>query len=414
MSSGESSEDEEDDKETAEKPGEVSSILPSSVLDKASAIAQHFTSSVKRGSVAQDDARSLACTSPRLPSRNSSSLSLGAEPSSVGPDSAETFSGSTDFSLLSPREDAARRRRDSTLSKQDQLLIGKIRSYYENAGNQDATFSLQRRESLTYIPTGLVRSSVSRFNSEPKDRQTKPSSSTGLEPHLVLPTGAHDHMVSSDSLDSLRSDQRSTDPEDSGLSPRSRSQSLQDNPSEDEEFRPSSQMIKIWQAMEQEITRSQSEDRGREKSKEPPRACRATSANLSTSTNRSCDPEGGASDLSTISEESTSPAPLKTGHLKDTLKVFGQEAVVLRAAAPRVSQLKAQEVGDKDSEQLEDPDKAKSKVLHLARQYSQRIKTSKAVVRQRSQGLLSSQSLACVLEEKEAPGTSVLLKELEI
>ncbi|KAG7233565.1 hypothetical protein INR49_006840 [Caranx melampygus] len=442
LSSGESSEDEEDDKEEAEKQGEVTSILPSSVLDKASAIAQHFTSSNKRGSVAQDDTRSLGCASPRLPCRNSSSLSLSTEPTnqrldlnSVSPDSAETFSG-TDLTLLSPRDDglfdgdrAVRRRRDSTLSKQDQLLISKIRSYYENAGNQDATFSLQRRESLTYIPTGLVRSSVSRFNSDPKDRQTNPSSlttSSSLQPfssesQLVLPTDTHDHMVSSDSLDSLRSDQRSTDLEDSGQTPRSRSQSLQDNPSEDEEFRPSSQMIKIWQAMEQEITRSQSEDRGREKSREPPRNSRATNVSLSAFTNtNSCDPEGGASDLSTITEESTSPTSLKpktsgvtgTGSLKDTLKVFGQETVVLRAAVPRVTQLKAQAMGERPSEdlaQVDDPDKTKSKVLHLARQYSQRIKTTKPVVRQRSQGLLmSKKSLSCVVEEKEGPGNPAL------
>ncbi|XP_056261484.1 pleckstrin homology domain-containing family G member 3-like [Seriola aureovittata] len=437
LSSGESSEDEEDDKEVAEKQGEVISILPSSVLDKASAIAQHFTNSIKRGSLAQDDTRSLGCASPRLPSRTGSSLSLSTEPTnqplglnSICPDPAETCSG-TDLTLPSPRDDSLfdtdrgiRRRRDSTLSKQDQLLIGKIKSYYENAESQDATFSLQRRESLTYIPTGLVRSSVSRFNSIPNDKtvQTNPSTSTAsssldpfsVESHLALPGDTRDHMVSSDSLDSLKSDQRSTDPEDSGESLRSRSQSLQDNPYEDEDFRPSSEMIKIWQAMEQEITRSQSEDRGREKSREAPRNSRATTICLSSSTNtpnKSCDRESGASDLSTITEESTSPSPLKpkasrvsrTGSLKDTLKVFGEEAVILRAAVPRVTQLKVEAEGERPSEglnQVDDVDKTKSKVLHLARQYSQRIKTTKPVVRQRSQGILiSKKSLPCVVEE---------------
>ncbi|XP_022614688.1 pleckstrin homology domain-containing family G member 3 [Seriola dumerili] len=440
LSSGESSEDEEDDKEVAEKQGEVISILPSSVLDKASAIAQHFTNSIKRGSLAQDDTRSLGCASPRLPSRTGSSLSLSTEPTnqplglnSICPDPAETCSA-TDLTLLSPRDDSLfdtdrgiRRRRDSTLSKQDQLLIGKIKSYYENAESQDATFSLQRRESLTYIPTGLVRSSVSRFNSIPNDKtvQTNPSTPTAsssldpfsVESHLALPGDTRDHMVSSDSLDSLKSDQRSTDPEDSGESLRSRSQSLQDNPYEDEDFRPSSEMIKIWQAMEQEITRSQSEDRGREKSREATRNSRATTIGLSSSTNtpnKSCDRESGASDLSTITEESTSPSPLKpkasrvsrTGSLKDTLKVFGEEAVILRAAVPRVTQLKVEAEGERPSEglnQVDDVDKTKSKVLHLARQYSQRIKTTKPVVRQRSQGILISKKiLPCVVEE--SPG----------
>ncbi|XP_042245606.1 pleckstrin homology domain-containing family G member 3 isoform X1 [Thunnus maccoyii] len=446
LSSGESSEDEEGEKEAAERECEATSILPSSVLDKASAIAQHFTNSIKRGSLAQDDARSPSCTSPRLPSRTGSCISLSTEPAdrplrlgSVCSDLTETF-GNTDLTQLSPQDDSLfdanrsiQRRRDSILSKQDQLLIGKIKSYYENAENQDATFSLQRRESLTYIPTGLVRSSVSRLNSMPKDKtvQTNPStSSSGLDPSSVelnsaLASDTRSHMVSSDSWDSLKSDQRSTEPEDSPLSTgeRSRSQSIQDNPAEDEEFRPSSEMIKIWQAMEQQITRSQSEDRGRDRPREASRSSRAISEGLSVTSktpSRSCDLERGPSDLSTIAEESISPLPLKhkasgvnqTRSLKDTLKVFGEDAVILKAPVPRVAQLKAEAEGERPSEesnQPDDSDKAKSKVLHLARQYSQRIKTAKPVVRQRSQGvLIRKKSLPCVVEEKESSGKSKL------
>ncbi len=223
-------------------------------------------------------------------------------------------------------------------------------------------------------------------------------------------------MVSSDSVDSLKSDQRGTDPEDSRESQRSRSQSMQDNPSEDEEFRPSSEMIKIWQTMEREITRSQSEDTRREQ----PRGAksRVTEVSLSDTTktpNKSCDQESGACDLSTITEESKSPLPLKAssvkqkGSLKDSLKVFGEETVVLRAPVPRVAQLKAEAEGERSSEnsnQLDDADKTKSKVLHLARQYSQRIKTTKPVARQRSQGtLIGKKTLPCVVEEKESAGT---------
>uniref|UniRef100_A0A3Q1GC99 Pleckstrin homology and RhoGEF domain containing G3 n=1 Tax=Acanthochromis polyacanthus TaxID=80966 RepID=A0A3Q1GC99_9TELE len=367
LSSGESSEEEDDDeKEAAEKVLKSPSILPSSVLDKASAIAQHFTNSIKRGSMAQDDARSLGCASPRLPSRTGSSVSLCTEPAdrplrlnSISSDSVETF-GVTDLTMLSPRDDSLfdadrgiRRRRDSTLSKQDQLLIGKIKTYYENAENQDATFSLQRRESLTYIPTGLVRSSVSRFNSIPREETVQTNPSTSLDPSSVHSNSAlpSDHM---------------------------------DNPCEDEDFRPSSEMIKIWQAMEREISRSQ---------------------------------KSAASDLSTITEESISPSPLKskvsgvnrTGSLKDALKVFGEEAFILRAPVPRVIQLRAESEMEKpseDSNQLDDVDTGKSKVLHLARQYSQRIKTSRPVVRERSQGgLIAKKSLACVVEEKESSGT---------
>ncbi|XP_036942720.1 pleckstrin homology domain-containing family G member 3-like isoform X1 [Acanthopagrus latus] len=447
LSSEESSEDEGDVKESAEKQAETTSILPSSVLDKASAIAQHFTNSIKRGSVAQDDARSIGCASPRLPSRTSSSLSLSAEPTdgplrfnSICSDPAETF-GVTDLTMLSPRDDSLfdsersiRRRRDSTLSKQDQMLIGKIKSYYESAENQGVTFSLQRRESLTYIPTGLVRSSVSRFNSIPKDEtvQTNPSDSTtssGLDPSIAG-SNTRSHMIYSESLDCCKSDQRSTDPDDSGESQRSRSQCVQDSPPESDEFRPSSEMIKIWQTMEREITRSQIVDKGRERYREAPRSSRATDVSLSDSAktqNKSCDPESGATDLSTITEESQrSPSPLKlkasavnqTVSLKDSLKVFGEDSVVLRAPVPRVAQLKAEAEEERPSEdpnQLDEVDKTKSKVLHLARQYSQRIKTTKPVVRQRSQGLLmGKKSLPCVVEEESAGKTSLTLPPVSL
>lgn len=409
LSSGESSEDEEDVKEAAEEESEASSILPSSVLDKASAIAQHFTNSIKRGS--QDDARSLGCASPRLPSRTGSSLSLSA-------DNVETFAVA-DLTLLNPRDDSLfetdrgiRRRRDSTLSRQDQLLIGKIKSYYEDAENQDASFSLQRRESLTYIPSGLVRSSVSRFNNIPKDTtiQTNPCSSTtsstlqssSMESNSALPTDTRGHMVSSDSWCSLKSDQRSTDQEDSEQSHRSRSQIMQDNPCEDEEFRPSSEMIKIWQTMEREI---RSEDK---RYREAERDSKTGDVlDIAKMPNKSCDRESGAIDLSTITEEYTSPLYLKrqTG----SLKAFEEEAVVLRVPVPRVAQLKAEaevERRSEDSNQLDDIDKTKSKVLHLARQYSQRIKTTKPAVQQRGQGvLISKKSLPCVEEEKESAGT---------
>ncbi|XP_039874319.1 pleckstrin homology domain-containing family G member 3 isoform X3 [Simochromis diagramma] len=429
LSSGESSDDEDNEKETAEKEGEAISILPSSVLDKASSIAQHFTNSIKRGTVAQDDARSLGCPSPRLPSRSGSSLSLSAEADDRPPrlcsfvaNSAETFGGS-DLTMLSPRDDSLfdsdrsiRRRRDSTLSKQDQLLIGKIKSYYENAENQDATFSLRRRESLTYIPSGLVRSSVSRFNST-STSSTSTVDPTYAESHSALPQNTQDLMGCSGSLDSLKSEQRSTDPEDSEGRQRSRSQSVQDNLSDDEDFKPSSEMIKIWQAMERDIKKSQSEDGGQDRTKEAAVTSRTSGLSFPT---KNSSRESRASDLRTIKEESTSPMPLKpkasevnrTGSVRDTLKMFGEEAAVLRAPVPQVNQLKVEAEKDHPSsasDQVVEVDKIASKVLHLARQYSQRIKTSSPVVRQRSQGLLfGKKSLASVVEEREGSGKSSL------
>lgn len=432
LSSEESSEDEEIIKESAEKEAVANSILPSSVLDKASTIAQHFTNGIKRGSQAQEDGHSLSCTSPRLPSRTSSSLNLGAESvnqplqlSSVTSDTAEIFDV-TNLSLLSPQGDSLfdgdqsiQHRRDSILSKQDQLLISKIKSYYENAESQNATFSLQRRESLTYIPAGLVRSSVSRFNSNPKDQafQTNssiPTSSFNLESDLTLSTDAQDPMVSNNFFESLKSDQRSTNTEYLGEMYRSRSQGLKENPSEAEEFRPSSEMIKVWRTMEQEITRSQRQEKRQEQHQEAPNNSKVN-VNLSGMTlaqNKHSDQESGGP--STILRVSRSPLPLwhkvpgmsHTGSPKDSLKMFREEAIILRAPAP-VTQLKVNAKGERPGEY--EVDKTKTKVLHLARQYSQRIKSTKPVVQQRSQGvLISKKSLPCVQEEKESVGRCIL------
>ncbi|XP_032440701.1 pleckstrin homology domain-containing family G member 3 isoform X4 [Xiphophorus hellerii] len=421
LSSAESSE-EEDEREAVDDESSSPSILPSSVLDKASAIAQHFNS-IKRGSLAQDDARSLACLSPRLPSRTGSMLSLRSESAdrplrlnSNSSDPPEAFGGA-DLSLMSPRDDSlfepdrsVRRRRDSTLSKQDQLLIGKIKSYYENAENQDASFGLRRRESLTYIPSGLVRSSVSRFDSIPRveTAQSNPPASNrpqDLDPLSTEPTETKDRLVSSQSLDSLRSDLLSGDCEEPH-----RFRPTHYDLSE-EEFRSSSEMIKIWQAMERQISRSQSEDRESSRSRETVKP--SISAGVSSLTRtKSCDPDLGNSDLSPVTEDSlpkTRTAALsRAGSQTSTSRCFGEQTVTLRATVPRVAQLRAEAGGDKpteETEQTDEVDRAESKVRLLARRYSQRIRTSGPVVRQRSPaGPFNRKTLACVVEEKEGSG----------
>lgn len=130
------------------------SILPPSVLDQASVIAERFGSSMsRRGSVVLDG-------------RGGSALSLDG----VTPPQENMGSCSPLPSPGSPR--GCRRR--SLLSTQDRLLLRKIRSYYEHAEHQDAAFSIRRRESLSYIPKGLVRNSVSRINSWPPPEPGSP------------------------------------------------------------------------------------------------------------------------------------------------------------------------------------------------------------------------------------------------
>uniref|UniRef100_A0A8B9CAQ7 Pleckstrin homology and RhoGEF domain containing G3 n=1 Tax=Anser brachyrhynchus TaxID=132585 RepID=A0A8B9CAQ7_9AVES len=140
---------EEEEEEEGHREG---SILPPSVLDQASVIAERFGSSLsRRGSLA-------------LEGRSGSTLSLdGPPPESGAPRSPPP----------SPEPPPGPRRR-SLLSTQDLLLLRKIRSYYDNAEHQDAGFSIKRRESLSYIPKGLVRTSVSRINSWPPPEPGSP------------------------------------------------------------------------------------------------------------------------------------------------------------------------------------------------------------------------------------------------
>ncbi|XP_036840626.1 pleckstrin homology domain-containing family G member 3 isoform X2 [Oncorhynchus mykiss] len=440
LSSAESSEEEEEEEVAAAQESGPSSILPPSVLNQASAIAEHFTNSARRGST--DDARSLGCSSPRLPSRTGSTLSLGGEGnerphwlnSACFEPTQDNFGG-TDLTMLSPRDDSIfeiHRRRDSTLSKQDQLLIDKIKSYYETAEHQDANFSLRRRESLTYIPTGLVKNSVSWFNSSDESPGAEKSDTSALatssaphpstsEPDSSKAPGVWDCMTSGASFDSLELE-RSKKPEVVGSEAerKDRSLGLQERHIQDEEFRPSSEMIKVWQDMEKKGSRSQGEARGPVKDTEAqqktsrvggPSLCRRSQTPKK---NSESEPDDSfmileEADLSTITEESMSPSPIKskvlglgrTASVRDPRRSRVDEGRLSRAPMPRVIQLRAEE-GEETSKEPQSPDDAemaKNKVFQLARQYSQRIKCTTPAPRQRDV-LFGKKNLPCVIEEK--------------
>ncbi|KAL6485911.1 hypothetical protein MHYP_G00053030 [Metynnis hypsauchen] len=454
LTPGESSEEEEDIvHETVS-----SSILPSSVLDKASVIAEHFANNTQRSSLAADEVRSLGCASPRLPSRTGSSLSLteGHEcPYHQGSTSSEQqrplLTPEADFSFLSPREDnmfdsdrGIHRRRDSTLSKQDQLLIDKIKSYYENAEHQDATFSLKRRESLTYIPSGLVRNSVSRFNSFPNNNnlvvdkvtpalgqasgltmETSSVSSSVPEPSLSATDTFRNHLFTSVSTDSIESDKaRDAEVFSSEVDGSVNLQTAETKPEnlQQEIFRPSSEMIKVWQDMEREVTRSQQE-RKAIRSRETPQfrgACTSLSR-ITQNTSKCTEAQDGDSmmkleGLSTITEESSTPSPVKGKGKGLGRAVSLNEAVMyrpvpeecrsLRAPVPSILQLRDEADGEErtDSQLSEN---AQNKVIHLARKYSQRIKCTNPVVQQRGQDaemMFVKKNLSSVLEEKTEKG----------
>uniref|UniRef100_A0A4W2F9F3 Pleckstrin homology and RhoGEF domain containing G3 n=1 Tax=Bos indicus x Bos taurus TaxID=30522 RepID=A0A4W2F9F3_BOBOX len=181
----------EDDEEEVGASQEPESLLPPSVLDQASVIAELFVSSVsRRSSLALEDGKSSGFGTPRLTSRSSSMVSLddgekgpaprGGTTDSLGSqllpevdlsigmaaESEPSVNGTEAPGPGCPAEpDRSSCPKESKLSSQDRQLLDRIKRYYENAEHQDAGFSVRRRESLSFIPKGLVRNSVSRINS---------------------------------------------------------------------------------------------------------------------------------------------------------------------------------------------------------------------------------------------------------
>ncbi|KAM6309007.1 pleckstrin homology domain-containing family G member 3 [Aegotheles albertisi] len=153
------SSEEEEEEEEEEDEDAAGSILPPSVLDQASVIAERFGGGGGVGGGGSGSSGGGGAFSRRsslaLGSRSGSALSLDAgEPGGSG-------------SAIPSPEPLAGARRESLLSNRDRLLLDKIRNYYGHAEHRDAGFSVRRRESLSFIPKGLVRSSVCRINGLP-------------------------------------------------------------------------------------------------------------------------------------------------------------------------------------------------------------------------------------------------------
>ncbi|XP_072558742.1 pleckstrin homology domain-containing family G member 3-like [Paramormyrops kingsleyae] len=210
VSSEQSSESEEEENVAAPE-SESDSILPSSVLNQAAVIVEHFINSTRRGSL-----HSVGGPCQKHVSRSGSTMSMSTDfletvqrlhnnPVETRQNLCNQDSTTTNCpkaNNLFEGSGIPMRRQDSSLSRQDQLLIDKIRCYYENAEYKEADFSRTRRESLTSIPTGLVQTSVSQLNSIPKDealaRETKcaaigyPSTSSISTPSEVIDTSGLD------------------------------------------------------------------------------------------------------------------------------------------------------------------------------------------------------------------------------
>ncbi|KAM6254231.1 LOW QUALITY PROTEIN: pleckstrin homology domain-containing family G member 3 [Spheniscus humboldti] len=158
---GLSSEEEEEEEEEEEgEEGAAGSILPPSVLDQASVIAERFGGG--GGSFSRRSSLALEGPVGRPASHSGSALSLDG-----GPPLEAGEPGGSRSAVPSP-EPLAGACWEPLLSSRDRLLLDKIKNYYGHAEHRDAGFSVCRRESLSFIPKGLVRSSVSRLNSLPR------------------------------------------------------------------------------------------------------------------------------------------------------------------------------------------------------------------------------------------------------
>uniref|UniRef100_A0A2K6REM6 Pleckstrin homology and RhoGEF domain containing G3 n=1 Tax=Rhinopithecus roxellana TaxID=61622 RepID=A0A2K6REM6_RHIRO len=369
-----SSEEEEEMGGAAQEP---ESLLPPSVLDQASVIAERFVSSFsRRSSVAQEDGKSSGFGSPRLVSRSSSVLSLeGSEKGLARRGSATDslscqLSPEVDISVGGPTEDSPSvngmespspgcpvepdwsscKKKESALSTRDRLLLDKIKSYYENAEHHDAGFSVRRRESLSYIPKGLVRNSVSRFNSLPRP-----------DPEPVPPVGRKRQVGSRPTSWALFE-----------LPGPSQAGKGDPPPISDAEFRPSSEIVKIWEGMESS---------GGSPGKGPGQG-QANGFDLHEPLFILEEHELGAitEESATASPESSSPTEGRSpAHLARELKELVKElssstqGELVVPLHPRIVQL-SHVMDSHVSERV------KNKVYQLARQYSLRIKSNKPVM----------------------------------
>ncbi|XP_033979297.1 pleckstrin homology domain-containing family G member 3 isoform X3 [Trematomus bernacchii] len=406
LTNGELSEEEE------EGLSDDKSILPSSVLDQASVIAERFSSSLsRRSSLVSEDLGSLACPSPSVENEvlksPSACMDLEQHARMLAQSSPE-HQVTSEADLSTPTNDPELHtliegELGSTLSKQDRLLICKIRKYYEHAEHQDANFSIKRRESLSYIPAGLVQHLSRQLNSVPQEEGT-PVSRKGLSRNRPTSWSVFD-------LPGLEKNRSAGTPQKTepqrAVGAKARSQSISEaSTSTEEEFRPSSEMHKVWQEMEMaeenEHVLQSAEETLNDSSLDVTQDASADLSDAKTNRQPSLILEeseiSSASDLSPISSPTTTFPALEGGSSQDSTSQDKSHAD--QAQLPRITSLRA----SLDEDQiLQDMGKMKNKVFQLARQYSQRIKNNRPLVWQRNREKASQQafkSLPAVQEEK--------------
>ncbi|KAF7241802.1 Pleckstrin-likey domain-containing family G member 3 [Varanus komodoensis] len=401
------SSEEEEEEEEEEEGGEEGhapqsrSILPLSVLDQASIIAERFTSNLsRRSSLALEEGKGFL--TPKQASQCGSALSLdGSETATCRNGStADSQAGATGLPPEAPAapiavpsgaaslglletDRTACRRKESMLSQQDRLLLNKIKSYYDYAEHQDASFSVKRRESLSYIPKGLVRNSVFRINSLP---QPEPGQDVLKRKRLGSTGSSGAGRTAAWVLSNRPAVQPQAAPSDA---------SCAENPITDAEFRPSGEMVKVWEEMEKPRKGlwSRRVDSGtRTGMANGPAAAAASPQHMERPMkDRLKDQENGFDlheplliledeDLGAIAEESAVPSPESKSPVERAAPSrwswrlgHCEQERGLPSLHPHIMQL----AGLTEAELME---KLSNKVYHLARQYSLRIKGHKPPV----------------------------------
>ncbi|XP_029316037.1 pleckstrin homology domain-containing family G member 3-like isoform X2 [Cottoperca gobio] len=403
LTNGELSEEEE------EALSDNKSILPSSVLDQASVIAERFISSLSRpSSLVSEDLGSLACPSPSIDSdifkSPSACMDLEQQTQMLASSSPEQHVTSEGY-LLTPVDNPALNTLIegelwSTLSKQDRLLIHKIRKYYEHAEHQDANFSIKRRESLSYIPAGLVRHLSRQLNSIPQE-QDAPAHRKGLSRHRPTSWSVFDLP----GLEKSRNagTHQKTEPR-RAVGAKARSQSITDTSTTEEEFRPSSEMHKVWLEMEEESEEvlQIAEETLDDSTLEAPQDISADTSDGKIRKQPSLILEESeistASDLSSSSSPTTTVPAVEGRSSQDSTSQ--DKSHVSQGQQTKITSFRA----SLDEDQiLQDMGKMKNKVFQLARQYSQRIKSNRPMVWQRNRERANQQgfkSMPAVYEEK--------------
>lgn len=400
---------EEDEEETTihESP----SILPPSVLDQASVIAERFINSLsRRNSLALEDGKVTGHITPRLLSRSSSLINLdGTEKSLCQNKSSDLLKShqvvlpncemaytEKSLSKVNSVENVFEDRpickqRESILSFQDRQLIDKIKTYYDKAEHHDASFSIKRRESLTYIPAGVVKNSIFKINSLPRYNNQSSSLRQRIEEtstSTVCENRQHTTYVDTSTFVEKGGTDGST--QHTQLPETSKREVLEIQlPVSDEEFKCSSEMIQVWEEIEKKESKN-SNNISISQLEKPPMPMENMEPLIILE----------ESDYSTSKEEYENHTPDASSPEKPRNPCnsvsFGEDYKSPIEDLPTFMELASYM-------DVNLSDHMKNKVYQLARQYSQRIKCNKPVPYRRLREIeddMRRASLPSVKEEK--------------